>query len=128
MSTWRWHGRVADTALVLGVGLVAFVGLLVQSRGLDTAAEWAALAAVLASCGALFRRRRRPVPVGLVALAAVGAYGALLHRPGPIMLVFVVVLYTVVDEGHLAAAIGLGAASVVAFAVADGYDRPRARR
>ncbi len=39
------------------------------------------------------------------------------------MLVFVVALYTVVDEGHLASAIGLGLASVIAFAVADGAGR-----
>ncbi|MBC7272281.1 MAG: sensor histidine kinase, partial [Streptomyces sp.] len=53
---------------------------------------------------------------------ATAGYGALLHQPGPVMLVFVVALYTVVDEGHLAVAIGFGAASVVAFALADGYD------
>ncbi|MGS2617809.1 sensor histidine kinase [Micromonospora sp. LZ34] len=123
MSRWPWRGRAADTAVVLAVGLVAFFGLLVQSRGIDTNAEWAALLAVLASAGALYVRRCHPVPVGLVALAAVGAYGALLQRPGPIMLVFVVALYTVVDEGHLAVAIGLGLASVLAFAVADSYNR-----
>jgi signal transduction histidine kinase len=39
------------------------------------------------------------------------------------MLVFVVALYTVVDEGHLAVSVGLGAASVVAFAVADSANR-----
>ncbi|PZF92871.1 sensor histidine kinase [Micromonospora deserti] len=123
MLRWRWHGRAADRALVLAVCLVALVGLVVQSRGIDTATEWAALLAVLASSGALYLRRRHPVAVGVVALAAVGAYGALLQRPGPIMLVFVVALYTVVDEGHLAVAIGLGLASVVAFAVADSHNR-----
>ncbi|WP_433268556.1 sensor histidine kinase [Micromonospora vinacea] len=121
MSGWR--GRTADVALVLAVGLVAVMGLVVQSRGIDTVAEWAALLAVLLSSGALYVRRRHPVPVGVVALAAIGAYGALLHRPGPIMVVFVVALYTVVDEGHLAVAIGLGLASVIAFAVADSYNR-----
>ncbi|WUR61734.1 sensor histidine kinase [Micromonospora chokoriensis] len=123
MSVSRWRGRPADTALVLAVGLVALVGLVVQSRGIDTVAEWAALPVVLASSAALSVRRRHPVPVGLVALAAVGAYGALLHKPGPIMVVFVVALYTVVDEGHLRVAIGLGLASVIAFAVADSYNR-----
>ncbi|MDG4828747.1 sensor histidine kinase [Solwaraspora sp. WMMD1047] len=123
MGTWRWRGRVADAALVPVVGLVALVGLVVQSAGIDRTAEWAALLAVLVSAGALCWRRRHPVAVGLLALAAVGAYGALLHRPGPIMLVFVVALYTVVDEGYLAVAIGLGLASVVAFAVADSYQR-----
>ncbi|MEU7920866.1 sensor histidine kinase [Micromonospora zamorensis] len=123
MSGSRWRGRAADAGLVLGVGLVALVGLVVQSRGIDTAAESAALLAVLASSGALYVRRRHPVPVGVVALAAVGAYGALLHKTGPIMLVFVVALYTVVDEGHLRVAIGLGLASVIAFAVADGDNR-----
>lgn len=121
MSGWR--GRTADVALVPAVGLVAVMGLVVQSRGIDTAAEWAALMAVLLSTGALYVRRRHPVPVGVVALAAIGAYGALLHRPGPIMLVFVVALYTVVDEGYLAVAVGLGLASVIAFAVADSYNR-----
>ncbi|GIG86676.1 sensor histidine kinase [Plantactinospora endophytica] len=122
MPRWRWHGWAANTALVLTVALVALVGLLVQSDGVDTTAESLALLAVLASSAALYLRRRYPVAVGAVALAAVAAYGALLHRPGPIMLVFVVALYTVVDEGHLAVAIGLGLASVLAFALADGFD------
>ncbi|MEV1331406.1 sensor histidine kinase [Micromonospora costi] len=115
---------VANAALVLAVGVVALVGLIVQSRGIDSMADRAALLAVLAGTAALYARRRHPVPVTVVALAAVVAYGALLHRPGPIMLVFVVALYTAVDEGHLAAAIGLGAASVLAFAIADTDDRP----
>ncbi|MEV4497867.1 sensor histidine kinase [Micromonospora arborensis] len=123
MSGSRSRGRTADTALVLAVGLVALVGLVVQSRGIDTTAEWAALLVVLASSGALSIRRRHPVPVGVVALAGIGAYGALLHKPGPIMLVFVVALYTVVDEGYLRVAVGLGLASVLAFAVADSYNR-----
>ncbi|MEN3612932.1 sensor histidine kinase [Plantactinospora sp. ZYX-F-223] len=123
MPRWRWHGRVADAALLLVVALVGVVGLVVQSAGVDTAVDWLALLAVLASSGALYVRRRYPVPVAVVALFAVGAYGELLQRPGPIMVVFVVALYTVVDEGHLAVAIGLGLASVVAFAVADSYHR-----
>lgn len=123
MSRWRWRGRTADAGLALGVGLVAVVGLVVQTGGIGTGAGWTALAVVLVSSGALYLRRRFPVPVGLVALAGVTAYGALLQQPGLIMLVFVVALYTVVDEGHLAVAIGLGLASVVSFAVADGYDR-----
>ncbi len=55
---------------MLAVGLVALVGLVVQSQGIDTAAEWAALLAVLASSGALYLRRRHPVAAGVVALAA----------------------------------------------------------
>ena len=121
MSGWR--GRTADTAAVIAAGLVALLGLVVQARGIDTPAEWAALLVVLVSAGALHFRRRHPVPVGVVALAAVSAYGALLHQPGPVMVVFVVALYTVVDEGHLAVAIGLGLASVVAFAFADSFNR-----
>ncbi|MGV9766557.1 sensor histidine kinase [Micromonospora tulbaghiae] len=124
MSSWRRHGLKAEAAVVPAVALVALLGLIVQSEGIDTAAELVALLVVLASSGALYLRRRYPVAVGAVALAAVAAYGALLHRPGPIMLVFVVALYTVVDEGHLAVAVGLGLASVVAFAVADSYTRP----
>ncbi|GIJ60259.1 two-component sensor histidine kinase [Virgisporangium aurantiacum] len=103
----------------VAVGVVALGGLIVQSHGVDSPADVAAALVVLASTGALVLRRRYPVAVGVAALAAIAAYGALLHRPGPIMLVFVVALYTVVDEGHLAVALGLGAASVVAFAVAD---------
>lgn len=123
MSRWRWRGRTAQAGLALAVGLVAVVGLVVQTGGIGTGAEWTALAVVLVASGALYLRRRYPVPVGLVALAGVTAYGALLQQPGLIMLVFVVALYTVVDEGHVAVAIGLGLASVVSFAIADGYDR-----
>ncbi|MFI9005661.1 sensor histidine kinase [Actinosynnema sp. NPDC053489] len=121
MSGWR--GRVVGAAVPPVAGLIALLGLLVQSHGLDAPAEWAALLAVLVSSAALCARRRHPVAVGVVALVAVGAYGVLLHQPGPIMVVFVVALYTAVDEGHLAVAIGLGVASVLAFAFADSYDR-----
>jgi signal transduction histidine kinase len=110
---------MARWAVTAAVGLVALIGWWVQAAGVNTAAEWWALVVVLVSAGALSFRRRFPVPVGLVALAAVAGYGALLHQPGPIMLVFVVALYTVVDEGHVAVAVGLGLASVVAFAAAD---------
>ncbi|MFI7215531.1 sensor histidine kinase [Micromonospora maritima] len=123
MSSWRWHDRTAAVALVPAVALVALVGLLVQADGVDTPAELAALLVVLVASGALYARRRYPVAVGTVALVAVSAYGVLLHRPGPVMLVFVVALYTVVDEGHLAVAVALGVASVVSFAVADSYTR-----
>lgn len=123
MSRWRWRGRTAEAGLALGVGLVAVLGLVVQSGGIDTDAERAALLLVLISSAALYLRHRYPVSVGVVALVAVSGYGALLQQPGPIMLVFVVALYTVVDEGYLAVAIGLGLASVVTFAIADGYDR-----
>ncbi|QQQ73696.1 sensor histidine kinase [Saccharothrix sp. 6-C] len=119
----RWRGRTADTAVAVAAGLVSLLGLVVQARGIGAPAEWAALAVVLLSAGALVFRRRHPVPVGVVALAAVSAYGALLHQPGPIMVVFVVALYTVVDEGHVAVAVGLGVASVLAFAFADGFNR-----
>ncbi|ATO15535.1 histidine kinase [Micromonospora sp. WMMA2032] len=123
MSSWRWRDRAATVALVPAVALVALLGLLVQADGLDTPAELVALLVVLAAAGALYARRRYPVAVGVVALVAVSAYGVLLHRPGPVMLVFVVALYTVVDEGHLAVAVGLGLASVVSFAVADSWTR-----
>lgn len=123
MSSWRWRDRAATVALVPAVALVALLGLLVQADGLDTPAELAALLVVLAAAGALYARRRYPVAVGAAALVAVSAYGVLLHRPGPVMLVFVVALYTVVDEGHLAVAVGLGLASVVSFAVADSWTR-----
>ncbi|MFD4204822.1 sensor histidine kinase [Micromonospora tulbaghiae] len=123
MSSWRRHGLKAEAAVVPAVALVALLGLFVQSEGIDTTAELVALLTVVVSSAALYLRRRYPVTVGVIALAAVAAYGALLHRPGPIMLVFVVALYTVVDEGHLAVAVGLGLASVVSFAVADSYTR-----
>ncbi|WP_422744820.1 sensor histidine kinase [Micromonospora sp. WMMD754] len=123
MSSWRWRDRAATVALVPAVALVALLGLLVQADGLDTPTELVALLVVLAAAGALYARRRYPVAVGVVALVAVSAYGVLLHRPGPVMLVFVVALYTVVDEGHLAVAVGLGLASVVSFAVADSWTR-----
>ncbi|WP_240639184.1 hypothetical protein [Micromonospora ureilytica] len=48
-----------NVALVPAVGLVAVVGLVVQSHGIDTVAEWAALlVVVLLSTGALYVRRR----------------------------------------------------------------------
>ncbi|MFG2109692.1 hypothetical protein [Micromonospora chersina] len=62
MSTWHWRGGTADVALVPAVALVALGGgPVVQSHGIDTAPEWAALLAVLVSSGALYARRRHPV-------------------------------------------------------------------
>ncbi|WP_238490100.1 sensor histidine kinase [Actinoplanes flavus] len=123
MAGWRSWGRRTDAVLVPVVAFIGVAGFVVQSGGIDTFAEFGALLAVLISSGLLILRRRFPIAVGAVVLAAVAAYGFLLQQPGPIMVVFVVALYTVVDEGHVAVAVGLGVASVLTFAIADSLTR-----
>ncbi|MEE3919231.1 hypothetical protein V2I01_15320 [Micromonospora sp. BRA006-A] len=58
MASWHRHGLKAKAAVVPAVALVALLGLVVQSEGIDTTAELVALLVVLASSAALYLRRR----------------------------------------------------------------------
>lgn len=73
-------------------------------------------ALTLTGCGALYWRRRRPVPAGVLVLLCTAAYYPLAAQDWPfLMLAFAFMLYTVAAEGHLAAATTLAAVTMLSI-------------
>ncbi|WP_028923440.1 sensor histidine kinase [Pseudonocardia acaciae] len=108
--------RVTDPVLAAGVGIVVVLGTLPQLRGLadltgHRALAWALIAA---ACAALCVRRRYPVAVAAVTLVAALAYYPSDVPDGPIVLAFVVALYTAAARGRLAASGALAAVALIA--------------
>ncbi|MFB7086100.1 sensor histidine kinase [Streptomyces sp. NPDC056296] len=106
------RGRAADAALAGAVLVLVAVGSLRSLIGEReesweaTALGWALL---VAACAALYVCRRHPVPTASFVLAATIAYYLVSAYDGPLMVAFVVALYTVAAEGRLRAAILLAA-------------------
>jgi signal transduction histidine kinase len=123
-SVTRLRGRAADAVLaavvtVFVVGAALLGVQLAEDRGaLDT---WATLV-IVAAGGSLFFRRRFPIQVALFTLAASVLYYVVSPADGPILMTFVVALYTVAAERHLTVAVvlGVGALLAVAFGEASG--------
>jgi signal transduction histidine kinase len=99
------------------VFLVAFVGgiesivAVREESWLVTILGWVFIGA---ASGALVARRRRPVLVAGIVLAATAAYYITSVYDGPLIVALVVALYTVAAEGRLRAAVILTAVSVLA--------------
>jgi signal transduction histidine kinase len=74
---------------------------------------------ILVAGGALCLRRRHPTPVAIITLLAAAVYYPYQSADGPIVLAFLFALYTVATKGHLATAVVLGVASVVAVGYAE---------
>jgi len=110
------QGRAADAAIAGGMfalmavaGLRAFIGERLEPWPV-TVAGWALTAA---ACGALYLRRRRPVAVAVFVLAVTIAYYLGSAYDGPLLVVFIVALYTVAAEGRLQAAVALAALALI---------------
>ncbi|MCQ8193748.1 sensor histidine kinase [Streptomyces rugosispiralis] len=105
-------GRAADAALAAVVLVLVAVGSLRsligerQESWETTALAWALL---VAACAALYACRRHPVPTATFVLAATIAYYLVSAYDGPLLVAFVVALYTVAAEGRLRMAILLAA-------------------
>ncbi|MFI0451633.1 sensor histidine kinase [Actinomadura sp. 6N118] len=69
---------------------------------------------MIVGCGALVWRRSHPIVVVIVAAATSAVYYPLTEPDGPMMIVFVVALYTVAAQGHLVVASIIGSAAMTA--------------
>ena len=113
METWLPHGRVADALVAVATGVLV-IGTTVWSAtvgdGSLNALGWVLL---VTSCSALYLRRHYPVAVLAYTLLACGFYYPLVGAGSPIVLTFMIALFSAAAAGHLMAAV---AAVVVAGA------------
>jgi signal transduction histidine kinase len=120
---WLPEGRAADALLAAGCLLVLVVIALVQihvvQRGTMPLYGWAL---IVIACGALYFRRSRPVAVAAVTLAACGVYYPATDPDGPLMITFVIALYTAAAAGRLATASLLAAVAIGGTVYGDSRD------
>lgn len=113
------RGRAADSAVAVAVAAAVIAGTLLGITPPDSgrlgAPGWLL---IVAASTALYFRRWRPVAVAVFTLAVCLVYYPLVTVDGPILLAFVVALYTAAAEGRLPAAVVLGVAAMLAV----GYD------
>ncbi|MEW5660318.1 sensor histidine kinase, partial [Streptomyces cinereoruber] len=122
--------RAADALVAGAVLLVVAVwtlvaGLRASEPPLRAALGWAL---VLAGCGALYFRRRRPVATAVVTLLACAVYYPLSAQDGPLMIAFALALYTTAAEGRFAAAVALGAVTLLAVGAGEIRQQPGHRQ
>jgi signal transduction histidine kinase len=116
---WLPRGRAADAVLAIAVGALvivstAFVESPAGGANRPSDVEPLAWLLIVIACGVLYFRRRAPVPVAVCTLVAAGIYYPFTSPDGPILLSFVVALYTVAAEGHVVAAVTLGTVAMLA--------------
>ncbi|WP_246843141.1 sensor histidine kinase [Allokutzneria sp. NRRL B-24872] len=120
-SPWPLRGRAADIAVTGGVALLVVggaVGGQIASR--DPVGPgvrgWLLIAA---GCGALWFRRRHPVAVVLLTLAVAGGFYLSTSASSPLLLTFVVALYTASAEGHVVASVLVVVLTLVAVGLGE---------
>jgi signal transduction histidine kinase len=117
MSALRWplRGRVADVAIAVVVTVVVLGGTLlgVHDPGRIGHLDLTGLLLILLACGVLVLRRRFPVLVTIASLAACTVYYIESVVDGPVVLSFVVALYTVATERQLIVAAAIGALAML---------------
>ncbi|ASR38293.1 hypothetical protein BAY61_28490 [Prauserella marina] len=100
-------------AVVIAVTTVAYLPF--EDGGFSV---WSWVLIVVAS-GALAVRNRYPVTVGVVTLVACYVYYPFVGPDGPILMTFVIALYTIAKQGRLVAALVLGAHAGMASAYGE---------
>lgn len=120
-STWSerlrlpFRGPVADAALAAGLlVLISAITLTAEETKGGSAVPGLGWALIVIACGALYWRRKHPALVALITVAACSVYYPLAEPDGPLLLTFVVSLYTAAAEGRLWVAASL---SVVALMI-----------
>ncbi|GAA4088725.1 sensor histidine kinase [Actinomadura miaoliensis] len=109
-----WRGRRADAALAAAMFVVmASIVLVALARDPGSlrgpGVGWPLM---IVTCGALYWRRVRPVAVCVVTMAACAVYYPYTEPDGPLLLTFVIALYTVAAEGSVVVAVLLGAVAM----------------
>ncbi|MGY1452381.1 sensor histidine kinase [Streptomyces sp. SS8] len=103
---------LAAVVVAVLVGLNAYRMTVVPQPWPRMALDWALIAAC---CGALYWRRRRPVPVALAVLLCAAVYYPVNPYDSPLpVIAFAVALYTVAAEGRLTAAVALAVPAMLA--------------
>jgi signal transduction histidine kinase len=120
---WLPEGRAADALLAAGTLLALTVIALLETRVVGRepmpAYGWALIAA---GCGALCFRRSHPVSVAAATLVVCGIYYPATDPDGPLLITFVIGLYTAAAAGHLATASLLAAAAMAGTVYGDSRD------
>jgi hypothetical protein len=110
------HGRAADALLgaacLAVLTAIALIATSMLDRGTMPFYGWLLLAT---ACGALTFRRSRPRAVALVTLLVCAVYYPVNEPDGPIIMTFVIALYTAAVEGHLVTASALAAVAMGAL-------------
>ncbi|MCG5472744.1 sensor histidine kinase [Micromonospora sp. LAH09] len=94
---WRWPGVAADAALalvLLGFGLLA-TGLAGDNQPASTPVDAASRVLIAVAALALLLRRRAPIATLAVVTVTTSAYLVLGYPYGPILVVFLIAVYTV---------------------------------
>ncbi|MDL4818713.1 sensor histidine kinase [Actinomadura opuntiae] len=121
----RWpRGRLADALLGAAcfavLAAIALIATYALHRGTLAYYGWALL---LVACGALAFRRSHPRTAALVTFAACAVYYPVSSPDGPIIMTFVIALYTAAAEGHIATASALAAAAMAATLYGNDSDK-----
>ncbi|WP_199431432.1 sensor histidine kinase [Qaidamihabitans albus] len=108
--------RTRDAALAAGVAVIVVGGTVLPmpfggAGGSPGVLGWTLL---LTGCGLLALRGRYPVAVAVGTFVACALYYPLVTADGPLLLTFVVSLYTVAARGHLVSAGALATAALLA--------------
>ncbi|GLZ15134.1 two-component sensor histidine kinase [Actinomadura sp. NBRC 104425] len=118
----RWRGCRADAALaaaVFAVMAAAALAASVRDGSGSSRVPWLGWPLMTAACAALYWRRVRPVTVCTVTLVACAVYYPCTEPDGPLLITFVIALYTVAAEGAVAVAVLLGAAAMAFVAYGE---------
>lgn len=114
------RGRAADAALAGGVFLLTAVGSLesvIAARREPWSVTILGWVMIAVCCGALYYCRRHPLAVTTLVLVATAVYYVTSTYDGPMMVAFIVALYTLAAEGRVSAATALVAVTVLAVGV-----------
>ncbi|WP_228983732.1 sensor histidine kinase [Streptomyces sp. DH12] len=124
--------RKADLALTAVVTLfvVGWTAASVTAGGESEAPGRTALgwALVAVGCGSLAVRRRAPVAVAALTLAACAVYYPTSTYDGPLMVTFALALYTAAAEGRFAAAVALASVTLLAVGLGEIRQGPGRRQ
>ncbi|GAA2163008.1 sensor histidine kinase [Actinomadura napierensis] len=121
---WPPRGRLADALLAAAcfavLTAIALIATYALDRGTMPFYGWLLL---LVACGVLAFRRSHPRTVALVTLVACAVYYPVTSPDGPIIMTFVIALYTAAVEGHIAAASALAAVAMGATLYGNDSDK-----